>query len=85
MVKVRMMEVLANNCYQDKLELHARRFEEGYDIFLDSDYISWLKLYHPESLPPENDLSLTETFPSVIPETPISVVGEKQQSMTSHK
>ena len=59
------------------MELYTRRFEEGYNVFLDSDYISWLKLYHPESFPPEDALSLTDAFSSV---TPISVVGTKQPS-----
>ena len=33
-----------------KLELYTKGFEEGYDLFVDSDYVNWLKLYHPESL-----------------------------------
>ena len=26
-------------------------FKEGYNIFIDADYVRWLKLHHPESCP----------------------------------
>ena len=65
---------------QEKLELYASHFAEEYNVFHDHDYISWLKLYHPDLLQPKHDLSLTEIFSSVTPEIPISVVGTKQQS-----
>ena len=32
-------------------ELFQTRFENGYDLFIDPNYISWLQLNHPESLP----------------------------------
>ena len=28
--------------------LYERRFKEGYDLFIDKEYIRWLKLNHPE-------------------------------------
>ena len=28
--------------------LFKRRFEEGYDVYIDKDYIRWIKLNHPE-------------------------------------
>ena len=40
-------------------ELFQTRYENGYDLFIDPNYISWLQLHHPESLPevsaPSND------------------------------
>ena len=27
------------------------RYSNGYDIFIDKDYVKWLSLYHPEALP----------------------------------
>ena len=27
------------------------RYENGYDLFIDPNYVSWLQLHHPESLP----------------------------------
>ena len=66
-------------------ERFRKRFEEGYDLF-DPCYLSWLKSYHPDSLPEDdNGLStaltmgdmadsptLTEFFPSVPPCEPSS-------------
>lgn len=28
--------------------LFTKRFEEGYNIFTDQDYVVWIKLHHPE-------------------------------------
>ena len=27
------------------------RYENGYDLFIDPNYVSWLQLHHPESSP----------------------------------
>ena len=32
-------------------ELFQTRYENGYDLFIDPNYVSWLQLHHPESLP----------------------------------
>ena len=32
-------------------QLYKCRYEEGYNIFIDVDYVRWLKLHHPESCP----------------------------------
>ena len=39
-----------------------RRFEEGFDVFTDSEYIQWLRINHPESL---DNVSLGDAFSSV--------------------
>lgn len=31
--------------------MFQRRYEEGYDLFVFADYVSWLELHHPEVLP----------------------------------
>ena len=31
-------------------ELFQTRYENGYDLFIDPNYVSWLQLHHPESL-----------------------------------
>ena len=36
------------NISSEKLSLYQRRFEEGYDL-PDEEYITWLKINHPES------------------------------------
>jgi len=33
---------------EEQEALFARRFEEGYDVYIDIDYIRWIKLNHPE-------------------------------------
>ena len=47
-------------------ELFECRFEEGYDLLHDADYICWLSLYHPEAVikPPENDSHSASIAPS---------------------
>ena len=46
----------------EKMDLYERRFENGYDIFTDNDYVTWLQKYHPESVP-----SVADVFSSVQP------------------
>ena len=29
-----------------------RRFENGYNIYTDSAYVQWMRMYHPDHLPP---------------------------------
>ena len=31
--------------------VYETRLENGYDLYTDSNYVAWLKAYHPESLP----------------------------------
>ena len=49
----------------DKMDLYERRFENGYDVFTDSDYVAWLQIYHPESAPLTNILSSVTPLQSV--------------------
>lgn len=66
---------------QDKLELYETRFREGYNLFFDNNYVNWLKLHHPEALPPDNEYtSLTDIFSSVTPETPVAFIETQQKS-----
>ena len=55
------------------------RFEEGFNVFMDDDYVRWLEIHHPESLPhstPE-DFTLAAHFSSVSPAAQVaSVVTE---------
>ena len=32
-------------------ELFKTRYENGYDLFIDPNYVSWLAMNHPEALP----------------------------------
>ena len=52
-------------------------FEEGYNIFIDADYVRWLKLHHPESCPNDgsdyefNNNSIISQLTDVIPPSPV--------------
>jgi hypothetical protein len=51
------------------------RFEEGFNVFTDDDYVSWLEIHHPESLPhstPE-DFTLVGQFSSVSPAVQVAI------------
>ena len=53
--------------YQEKLFHHWH--EEGFNVFTDSDYVRWLHIHQPESLPPDTssgDLSLCDDFSSIL-------------------
>ena len=45
-------------CSQDLESLFQRRYEEGYDVY-DAKYIDWLRLNHPESIPPDVATSIS--------------------------
>ena len=64
--------------------LFKRRFEEGYDIFVDTDYVRWLKLHHPEYCPTDgfdcglsND-SIMNYFSDIITASPVATFGAEE-------
>ena len=36
--------------------MFQRRYENEYDVYTDQEYISWLREFHPDSLPPIEEL-----------------------------
>ena len=42
---------------QEKVELFTRRFENGYDIYTDKEYVAWLHENHSGSVPLDLDVS----------------------------
>ena len=46
---------------QHQVELFERRFKEGFNLFIDTDYVHWLELHHPERLPADR-YSLTSAI-----------------------
>ena len=64
------------------MELFERRFQEGYGLFVDAEYVCWVELHHPEALPPDrytltpaNDdviTSLADIFDGITAETPLT-------------
>ena len=73
----------------EQLQLFKKRAEEGYNLYTDPPYVSWLEQYSPEHLPsdryslvsvdtPEVDssdheLSVLQHFSAVVPESPLSL------------
>ena len=67
----------------EQLELFEKCLEEEYDLFVDADYVRWLEMHHPETLPPDrytltsaNDdvaTSIVEEFTYIPPETPVTI------------
>ena len=43
---------------EDQVTLFLKRYEEGFDIFDDADYVQWLEINHPEVLPTHSSVSL---------------------------
>ena len=40
-----------NKFSSSQLTCFQKRYDNGFDVFTDIDYVRWLKLYHPDSLP----------------------------------
>ena len=82
----------------EQLQLFEKRAEEGYNLYTDPAYVSWLEQYNPELLPsdryslvsvdtPEADssdheLSVLQHFSAVVPESPLTVEGVTPPSVT---
>ena len=64
------------------MELFERRFQEGYGLFVDAEYVCWVELHHPEALPPDHNTltpanddvitSLADIFDGITAETPLT-------------
>ena len=83
---------------EEQLQLFEKRAEEGYNLYTDPAYVSWLKRYHPELLPSdryslvsvdtpeadssEHELSVLQHFSAVVPESPLTVEGVTPPSVT---
>ena len=73
-----------------RLELFETRFSEGYDIYVEEDYVAWLKLNHPNYLlgnsPPCMDVtSLLDNFSDVSPLTPLHPAISPPKVTSSHQ
>ena len=71
-----------NGFTDEELELFERRYEEGYNIYIDHNYVRWLELHHPESLPADRYslssttevsgfMSVADQYLSIAPEVPL--------------
>ena len=68
-------------------QLFQKRYDEGYNLTIDPDYVCWLRFHHPESclpcdssesyIPTEENLSLSALYSDVtlLEELPIATQG----------
>ena len=64
------------NFTTQQIELFSTRFMEGYDMYDDQEYVTWLQLTHPEAVPnsittPPDGPSLLDEFSDVLPVDPV--------------
>lgn len=45
------------DCSQEQQELFFTRFENGYNIYTNAEYVTWLKCNHPDSIPGDLDFN----------------------------
>ena len=41
-----------------EVDCFTKRYEEGYDVYIDKQYVAWLQLHHPEALPHNVSISV---------------------------
>ena len=71
-------------------QLFKCHFEKGYNIFIDADYVRWLKLHHPESCPNDssncelNNDSIISQLSDITPASPVLfLVKEESEELAS--
>jgi len=57
----------------EQQQLYKKRFNEGYNLLIDSDYVRWLGLYHSEFCPSESE-SVVSLFSDIYPEEHVAVL-----------
>ena len=67
-------------------ELFRKRYQEGYNLLIDPDYIRWIRIHHPES-PLQTDLDntsmISDFFPDIVPASPIALI-ENSKNLNSN-
>ena len=69
--------------FTDEQERRFRiRHDEGFNVFTDDDYVSWLEIHHPESLPhpTHEDFTLAGHFSFVSPTVQIAINSSLPES-----
>ena len=45
-----------------EIDLFTRRYEEGYNVYINKRYVTWLQLHHPEALPDDMSISVSSSY-----------------------
>ena len=70
-----------------QIELFTTRYENGYDIYTDADYVTWLAGYHPDALPDyvnPDDSALQQRSDPFQPFEDYNQVGDRQNDGEVH-
>ncbi len=62
-----------NSFTAEQEELFKKRYEEGYDLFIDPDYVRWIKLHYPDFHLPTDSGLICDLFTDVVPVSPIAI------------
>ena len=59
----------------EQQQLYKKRFDEGYNLYIDPDYTRWLRMYHSESYLSScsESESVVALFQNISPEEPVAV------------
>ena len=82
---------------EEQEQLYQMRYEEGYDL-MDPQYLQWLEIHHPDSVPADKDMfvpapdptedlnqqSLTDMFSFVPPSSPVTMNETEALTGDSH-
>ena len=83
---------------EEQEQLYQMRYEEGYDL-VDPQYLQWLEIHHPDSVPADKDMfvpapdpgtedlnqqSLTDMFSFVPPSSPVTMNETEALTGDSH-
>ena len=52
---------------------NKKRYEEGYDLFIDADYVRWIKIHHPDTKLPTDSALICILFLDIVPASPIGI------------
>lgn len=87
MVQTTLIQVLnlvqrTQSFTEEQLALFEHRYENGYNLYIDEDYVSWLQHNHPESLPDDlQDLFSSDVSLHVHSSTPITELSREEETL----
>ena len=73
-----------NNFTTEQEELFKKRYEEGYDLFIDADNVKWIKIHYPDTSLPEDNTSICDFFSDIVPASPVKILGNPLSSPVAH-
>ena len=72
-----------NDFTAEQEELFKKRYEEGYDLFIDADYVKWIKIHYPDTCLPIDNASISDFFSDIAPASPVEILDNPVSSPVS--